>query len=141
MNVGGHIGLFECFVKSEATAGASALRVFTFEPAPDTFVELVSNITAQGLRGDHSAVKVHPIRAAVGAVCSEGASFTYYPNIPGNSTLHPDSKNGLASALKCSNSDEILRSQVRRKDTLLAAEVALHCKGVHTVCLARVRKQ
>ncbi|KAM3504334.1 hypothetical protein MY10362_003638 [Beauveria mimosiformis] len=81
VDVGANIGLFSVYMKSKFPA----CKVVAFEPAPDTFAVLTKNLALHAVDG----VRAH--RCALGATAGQG-SLTFFPNLPGNSTLVPDEK-------------------------------------------------
>lgn len=110
VNVGGHVGLFELHLAEKW--GQAAADVYTFEPAGPTFECLVSNLAQAGLLGDSStSIRVHPIRAAIGATSSPSAPLTYFPNMPGNSTFHPQSKDAMRALMSDATAAECLVSE------------------------------
>eukprot|EP00040_Diaphanoeca_grandis_P019633 m.103822 g.103822 ORF g.103822 m.103822 type:complete len:298 (+) comp27519_c0_seq2:172-1065(+) len=84
-DVGANIGLFSLW----ATFENSVKIIHAFEPLPRQFDTLVANLTLHEI-GD--LVKPHQI--ALGAR-DEHVDFTYYPNMPGNSTRWPEEKETL----------------------------------------------
>lgn len=76
MDVGANIGIFTMEVKAKAP-GAT---VYAFEPIPDTFRVLEQNVSL--LQGS----AVHLYHVAIGSQDHGEISFTFYPNMPGNST-------------------------------------------------------
>ncbi|PKY00686.1 methyltransferase FkbM [Aspergillus campestris IBT 28561] len=76
VDVGANIGLFSLYMK-QRHPGA---QILAFEPAPETFDVLTRNLDLHGASG----VAAH--RCALGAD-RHTATLTYYPNVPGNSTL------------------------------------------------------
>ncbi|GAA1887099.1 FkbM family methyltransferase [Streptantibioticus ferralitis] len=81
IDVGANIGLFSLYMKQKYPAA----RIIAFEPAPENYQALRQNLELHQV-GD---VTVYPY--AVGSEARE-ATFTYYPAMPGNSTLHPEEK-------------------------------------------------
>ncbi|MFI2431130.1 FkbM family methyltransferase [Streptomyces sp. NPDC018693] len=81
IDVGANIGLFSLYMKQKYPAA----RVIAFEPAPENRQALRQNLELHQI----DDVTVHPY--AVGSEACE-ATFTYYPAMPGNSTLHPEEK-------------------------------------------------
>ncbi|GHH28999.1 FkbM family methyltransferase [Streptomyces rubradiris] len=81
IDVGANIGLFSLYMKQKYPAA----RVIAFEPAPENRQALRQNLELHQADG----VTVYPY--AVGSEACE-ATFTYYPAMPGNSTLHPEEK-------------------------------------------------
>jgi len=82
IDVGAHIGLFTLFVKRACPTAT----VVAFEPMPPTLTALLGNIELHDLR----QVTVH--RNALGSHHEDAVTFTYYPEIPANSTRYPDRK-------------------------------------------------
>lgn len=80
VDVGANVGLFTLFVKRRRPAA----RVVALEPMPETFRALRANLA--GLDG------VCALQQAVGAEPEAGTAFTYYPDLPGNSTRFPEAK-------------------------------------------------
>ncbi|PLN76818.1 methyltransferase FkbM [Aspergillus taichungensis] len=76
VDVGANIGLFSLYMK-QRHPGA---QILAFEPAPETFDYLTRNLALHGASG----VAAHC--GALGAD-SQMTTLTYYPNVPGNSTL------------------------------------------------------
>ncbi|OAA53072.1 Methyltransferase FkbM [Cordyceps fumosorosea ARSEF 2679] len=85
VDVGANIGLFTVYMKKKHPS----CRLVAFEPAPDTFAVLQANLALHKLGGDGGGVVAH--RLALGAEAGSG-SLTFFPNLPGNSTLVPDEK-------------------------------------------------
>ncbi|KAK8147271.1 hypothetical protein G3M48_001892 [Beauveria asiatica] len=82
VDVGANIGLFSVYMKKRFPA----CQVVAFEPAPDTFAVLTRNLALHAV--DDS---VHAHQCALGAAAGQG-SLTFFPHLPGNSTLVPDEK-------------------------------------------------
>ena len=76
MDVGANIGIFTMEVKAQAPKAA----VYAFEPISDTFHVLEENVRL--LEGSD----VHLYNVAIGSQDHSEISFTFYPNMPGNST-------------------------------------------------------
>ncbi|KAM3547045.1 hypothetical protein ARSEF1564_000086 [Beauveria bassiana] len=87
VDVGANIGLFSVYVKKKFPA----CKIVAFEPAPDTFAVLTKNLALHAAvdNGSDSGVRTH--RYALGATTGQG-SLTFFPHLPGNSTLVPDEK-------------------------------------------------
>ncbi|MFJ4524584.1 FkbM family methyltransferase [Streptomyces sp. NPDC088810] len=81
IDVGANIGLFSLYMKQKYPAA----RIIAFEPAPENYQALRQNLEL------HQAGDVTVYPYAVGSEARE-ATFTYYPAMPGNSTLHPEEK-------------------------------------------------
>lgn len=81
LDVGANIGLFSLYMKQKYPAA----RIVAFEPAPENYQALLRNLELHQVRG----VTTYPY--ALGPQAGD-ATFTYYPQMPGNSTLHPDGK-------------------------------------------------
>lgn len=82
VDVGANIGLFTLFVKRLRPAA----RILAFEPMPESAALLKQNLMLHRL----DAVQVHEL--ALGRATEAAARFTFYPQIPGNSTRHPEIK-------------------------------------------------
>lgn len=84
VDVGANIGFFTLYVKHKYPAA----KVLAFEPAPETFKLLERNISLHEIEG------VEAIQCALGS--QQGIMpLTYFPNLPGNSTLMPEEKEKL----------------------------------------------
>ncbi|KAJ3492772.1 hypothetical protein NLG97_g5157 [Lecanicillium saksenae] len=81
VDVGANIGLFTVYMKKKYPD----CKLLAFEPAPDTFRVLTENVALHKLEG------VETFQLALGAEASTG-SLTFFPNLPGNSTLVPEEK-------------------------------------------------
>jgi FkbM family methyltransferase len=83
VDVGANIGLFSVFALRER----ARLRLYAFEPIPETFAALERNLALHA--GEGSVVKAfgHGLSRASGT-----AELTFYPFVPGNSTMRPDEK-------------------------------------------------
>ncbi|MDT3396245.1 FkbM family methyltransferase [Streptomyces sp. B1866] len=82
VDVGANIGLFSIFMRRRYPRA----RVIAFEPAPETLDALRRNLALHGVEG----VTIYPHGLA--AEPAAAVPFTYYPDLPGNSTLHPEEK-------------------------------------------------
>ena len=107
LDIGANIGLFTVFVKSQKPDAT----VLAFEPMPDTLAALHRNIELHELTG----VTVHPI--ALGAK-EDSATFTFFPQAPGNSTRYPAQKNYEIPQLQTSTTVDV---RVAPLSTVLAA--------------------
>jgi FkbM family methyltransferase len=90
IDVGANIGLFSFSTAAAAGAGASVLAV---EPMPPLFRALQSNVRrheAWCLGTGVTPARVTPVNAAVGDGSRDSATFTYYANATGWSTMYPD---------------------------------------------------
>ncbi len=81
VDVGANIGLFTVYMKKKYPQ----CKLLAFEPAPDTFTVLSKNVDLHELEG----VQTH--QCALGSDTSEGF-LTFFPHLPGNSTLVPEEK-------------------------------------------------
>lgn len=79
IDAGANIGMFALYIKQRYPAA----EILAFEPAPETAAVLRRNISLHGLDG------VQVCEMALGSSAEQHAAFTYYPAIPGNSTLYP----------------------------------------------------
>ncbi|KAM3441309.1 hypothetical protein NHJ13734_002887 [Beauveria thailandica] len=82
VDVGANIGLFSVYMKKRFPA----CQVVAFEPAPDTFAVLTRNLALHAVDDG-----VRARQCALGAAAGQG-SLTFFPHLPGNSTLVPDEK-------------------------------------------------
>ncbi len=82
IDIGANIGIFTMLAKLKAPEAT----VYAFEPIPDTFRILERNVHLLG------CLDVHLFNAAVGSEDRVEQSFTFFPNMPGNSTALPDLK-------------------------------------------------
>lgn len=83
IDAGANIGLFSLYA---ARACGGDVRLLAFEPAPATHGYLVENLREHGLLG-RAGVEVS--RLGLGRIGGpRTASMTFYPGLPGNSTLH-----------------------------------------------------
>ncbi|MER5704800.1 FkbM family methyltransferase [Micromonospora sp. NPDC002296] len=82
VDVGANIGLFSLFMKRRYPSA----RIAAFEPAPQNVEALRQNLALHRAEG----VTIHPF--CLGAEDQAEARLTYYPEMPGNSTLHPREK-------------------------------------------------
>lgn len=78
IDIGANIGIFTMQVKRNAPDAA----VYAVEAIPDTFHVLERNVESLG-RSD-----VHVYNAAMGSQDHGEMTFTFYPNMPGNSTVN-----------------------------------------------------
>ncbi|KAG6033291.1 hypothetical protein E4U19_006549 [Claviceps sp. Clav32 group G5] len=79
IDAGANIGMFSLYIKRKCPGA----RITAFEPAPDTAAALRLNLALHEVHG----VEVH--ECALGSQDCE-MKLTYFPNMPGNSTLHGD---------------------------------------------------
>jgi len=79
MDVGANIGLFTMAVKGKAPEAT----VYAFEPIPDTFHVLEQNVRLLG------GPDFHLYNVAIGSQDHGEKTFTFFPNMPGNSTALP----------------------------------------------------
>jgi len=82
VDAGANVGLFSLYVKARYPRA----RVLAIEPMPATYAALEANL------GRHGCLGVTPLRAALGARAEGEVTFTYYEDLPGNSTRYPDLK-------------------------------------------------
>ncbi len=79
LDVGANIGIFTLFVKQIAPEAF----VYAFEPMRETFQVLNENIRL------HNCANVHSFNLAIGNQDHSEKTFTYFPNMPGNTTATP----------------------------------------------------
>ncbi|MEA5468253.1 FkbM family methyltransferase [Spirulina sp. 06S082] len=81
-DVGANIGLFALFMSQIQ----ENLKIFSFEPIETTFAVLKENIRL------HDLSNVSPFKYGLGSENDRERVFTFYPNMPGNSTAKPEEK-------------------------------------------------
>ncbi|WP_394831627.1 FkbM family methyltransferase [Pendulispora rubella] len=109
-DVGANIGLFTLFAHHEA----KGVRLFSFEPAPETFALLEKNVA------EHS-VRATTLNYGLSNVARE-ASFTFYPRSSGMSSFHADAveeKHNLKSII----------ANERRLGGAVQADAIAHVEG------------
>ncbi|WP_188990732.1 FkbM family methyltransferase [Saccharopolyspora thermophila] len=82
VDVGANVGLFTLYVKQRWPRA----RVVAIEPMPRTYEALLANLDRHGATG------VTPLRRALGARAEPDVAFTYFLDLPGNSTRYPEQK-------------------------------------------------
>lgn len=110
IDVGANIGMFSLFVKRQRPDAG----ILAFEPVPETAAVLRRNIELHRL----SAVDVREV--ALGSRPEQDVPFTYYPALPGNSTLYPEQKEQAKEMLG-------RRFSVRMAERLYQGEPAIVC--------------
>jgi FkbM family methyltransferase len=107
VDVGANIGIFTMAVKMKAPGAV----VYSFEPIPDTFHMLEQNI------GLLDCSDVHLFNFAVGSQDDVEKTFTFFPNMPGNSTSIPalkdDNKPVMDQIFGKETSDYLYQSETR----------------------------
>jgi phthiocerol/phenolphthiocerol synthesis type-I polyketide synthase E len=83
VDVGGHIGLFSLY----ALTHYKRVQVFVCEPMPRTFAALSHNLTTHAPPDSRVRLLNHGVSDKAREV-----TFSYYPNVPGHSTMFPDAK-------------------------------------------------
>ncbi len=130
-DVGANIGLFTVFIKSRN----EDLVVHAFEPIRHNYDTLLRNIELHKLRG------VYPHNNALGSTDGAERTFTFYPNMAGNSTANPGDKAELQSTMTelfgkelvdFSFQSEIQTAQVRTISSMIEKE------GVSTIDLLKI---
>lgn len=84
IDAGANIGLFSLYVKSKFPLS----KIIAFEPAPETYEILRRNLELHNV----SDVEALPVGLASKASTEK---LTYFPKLPGNSTIKPDEKKKL----------------------------------------------
>ena len=84
VDAGANIGLFSLYMKQKYPQS----KILAFEPAPETFDILCRNLTLHNI----SDVETFPFGLASKASTEK---LTYFPKLPGNSTLVPEEKKQL----------------------------------------------
>ena len=101
IDAGGNIGMFSLYMKKKYPSS----RILAFEPAPITFDTFQRNMELHKISG----VEAH--MCGLGAAESK-AALTFFPNLPGNSTLHPESKEDVMNIIKDHPILELMQSGV-----------------------------
>ncbi|KAI0487169.1 FkbM family methyltransferase [Xylaria cf. heliscus] len=84
IDAGANIGLFSLYVKNKFPSS----KIIAFEPAPETYNLLRRNLELHNI----SDVEALPLGLASKASTEK---FTYFPHLPGNSTIKPEEKKQL----------------------------------------------
>jgi FkbM family methyltransferase len=84
IDAGANIGMFSLYMKQKYPSA----KILAFEPAPETYNILRRNIELHNISG------VEAIQYGLASKAST-EKLTYFPNLPGNSTLKPDEKQQL----------------------------------------------
>ncbi|MEP3036164.1 MAG: FkbM family methyltransferase, partial [Pseudoruegeria sp.] len=95
VDVGANVGFFSNFALQRAGANATLIAL---EPIPETFAALQNNVSN---RTWEAGTKLHLFNA--GATKIDGPDhleFTYFPNLPGNSTSVPSEKEDQEKTLR-----------------------------------------
>lgn len=84
IDAGANIGLFSLYMKQKYPLS----KILAFEPAPETYDILRRNLKLHN---------VHDVEAVQYGLASKASTMklTYFPNLPGNSTLVPEEKQKL----------------------------------------------
>lgn len=84
VDAGANIGLFSLYMKQKYPAS----KILAFEPAPQTYDILTRNLELN---------RISDVQALQYGLASKGSTMklTYFPNLPGNSTLVPEEKQKL----------------------------------------------
>ncbi|KAK1966767.1 FkbM family methyltransferase [Colletotrichum eremochloae] len=88
IDAGANIGLFSVYMKQKYPSAT----ILAFEPAPETYDILRRNLELHNV----SDVETYAYGLSLKATTTK---FTYFPNLPGNSTLHPEEKVELRNAI------------------------------------------
>jgi FkbM family methyltransferase len=89
IDAGANVGVFTLFCKLKHPGAV----VHAFEPIKSTYNVLAKNVALHGLEG------VHLHNCALGDEDGAERTLTFYPNAPGNTTAHPESKRALERLL------------------------------------------
>lgn len=88
IDAGANIGLFSLYMKQRHPSS----RILAFEPAPENVQMYKRNMQLHGITG------VEVYQCALGGYKRE-AELTFFPMLPGNSTLHPEQKTDTLETL------------------------------------------
>lgn len=115
VDAGGNIGMFSLYMKKKYPSST----ILAFEPAPDTFNTFKRNMELHNISG----VQAH--QCGLGRE-SASQTLTFYPKMPGNSTLYGDDKNQQLSNADQSNfivqlmsESQTVQVDVKRLSTIL----------------------
>ncbi|MBN1681331.1 MAG: FkbM family methyltransferase [Anaerolineae bacterium] len=89
MDIGANVGIFTMAVKQKAPNAT----IYAFEPIPDTFQTLEQNVRSL------DCSDIHLYNVAIGSQDHVEKTFTYFPNMPGNSTATPALKDEQKSVM------------------------------------------
>ncbi|KAI8954682.1 FkbM family methyltransferase [Xylaria longipes] len=84
IDAGANVGLFSLYVKNKFPSS----KIIAFEPAPETYDILRRNLEL------HNISDVEALSLGLASKAST-EKFTYFPNLPGNSTIKPEEKKQL----------------------------------------------
>jgi FkbM family methyltransferase len=90
MDVGGHIGFFSLY----ALTSHARINIYACEPMPRTFAALSHNLNAHVPEGS----KVRSLNVGISDV-PRTVEFSYYPSVPGHSTMFPEGKAAVQGVL------------------------------------------
>ncbi|GBG81514.1 hypothetical protein CBR_g32503 [Chara braunii] len=130
VNAGANIGMFELRLQQhfEATADDIQPQVIAIEPLPPNFEVLCRNLELHGLKHVR-AIQVGLGAGGNGLQLAEGstnsATFTYYPEMPGNSTFKPLEKKALQSAYmvpKFFRNPQLFKCQLKTLSEIICEE-------------------
>jgi FkbM family methyltransferase len=112
-DVGANIGMFTLFAKINNPQAV----VHAFEPIPDTYDVLRRNVEL------HQFTNVHTHNIALGAQAAAQRTFTYYPNMAGNTTATPAIKETLRQLMDMGASqammDQFLGAEAGQGEALI----------------------
>ncbi len=107
IDVGANIGIFTMAVKRKTPRAV----IYAFEPIQDTFQILEKNVHSTGCSD------IHLYNVAIGSQDHTEKVFTFFPNMPGNSTARPalkdNQKQAMAQLLGKATSDFLHQSETR----------------------------
>jgi FkbM family methyltransferase len=99
IDVGANIGMFTMYLLTNLENP----NVHAFEPVPDTFEALQQNMER------YPRANVHLYNTGLGASADSSMAMTFFPNMTGNSTAHPEWKAAQREILsKAFTSEELL---------------------------------
>ncbi|KAI0146300.1 FkbM family methyltransferase [Xylariaceae sp. FL1272] len=133
VDAGANIGLFSLYMKSKYPQS----RILAVEPAPNNFNMLTKNLELHGVA---QGVETH--QCALGSTDGEGV-LTFYPNLPGNSTLVPDIRNKQRPFMaRIVGADKVERlyggAQAINVPVKRLSHVLKDCQGVSRIDLLKI---
>jgi FkbM family methyltransferase len=115
LDVGANIGVFTMYLLTNLESP----DVYAFEPVPDTFEALRRNMER------YPRANVHIYNTGLGASADSSMAMTFFPNMTGNSTAHPEMKAAQREILsKAFTSEELLLIYTGEQITVLSTTLS-----------------